>query len=180
MTFLQQQLFATPKWLVDPTIISYTNDNSITTISTLQDGILARLLSNTTLAKLLRFEAEKNNAYTATEMINDLKRGIWSELANRQPIDMYRRNLQKSYVDRLIRLVNPETGATAIVVTAGGLGGAQQAVSRNNDVVSIAKMQLRSLANEIRSALSSYKEGTTRAHLMDELDRINQALDPNK
>jgi len=179
MAFLQQQLFNTPKWLIDENITKYTGDNGITTIASLQDAVLARLINNTTIAKLLRFEAEGENAYSAMEMMSDLKKGIWSEVAARQPIDIYRRNLQKSYVDRLIRIVDPAPAATA-AVAAGGFGGAQQAATRNNDVVSISKMQLRSLASEIRAALPSYKEGITRAHLMDVLDRINEALNPNK
>jgi hypothetical protein len=179
MSFLQQQLFNTPKWLIDESVIKYTGDNGITTIANLQDAVLARLINNTTISKLLRFEAEGENAYSAMEMMNDLKRGIWSELAARKPIDMYRRNLQKSYVDRLTRIVNPEP-QSAVTVVAGGFGGAQQVASRNNDVVSVSKAQLRSLASEIKAALPSYKEGITRAHLMDVLDRINEALNPHK
>ena len=175
--FLQEQLFKTPKWLISNKITSYTGDNPLTTIATLQDNTLGRLISHTTLSKLLRYEAEETNPYTATEMLNDLKRGIWSELTTRQSIDIYRRNLQKAYAERLIRIVNPETTTTP-VVTFGG--AATPVVSRTNDVISIAKMQLRSLQADIRAALPAYKDATSRAHLMDISDRITSALDPNK
>ena len=41
------------------------------------------------------------NSYTLTEMMSDLNNGIWSELKNGKFIDIYRRNLQKSYISRV-------------------------------------------------------------------------------
>ncbi len=94
----------------------------------------------------------------------------------KQAIDIYRRNLQKAYVERLIRVANPEPVTTAIVFP-----GASPAVnSRTSDVMSIAKMGLRSLQAEIRGALPAYKDAMSRAHLQDVNDRITAALDPTK
>jgi hypothetical protein len=178
MNFLQTQLFRTPTWLVDNRVTNYTGDNSLTTIGGIQDNILGRLISANTLNKLLRFEAEGTNPYTANEMLTDLKKGIWSELTAHQAIDIYRRNLQKAHIERLIRLANPEPAAATAAF--GGFGGAPVTVSRTNDAISIAKMQLRTLQAEVRAALPSYKDASTRAHLMDVNDRITAALDPNK
>lgn len=184
MAFLQENLFKTPKWLINPQINNLMDNSSpLTVISRVQDPTLTRLLSNNTFEKLLRFEAEEpGNAYTATDMLNDLKKGIWSELAARQPIDIYRRNLQKSFVEKLITIITPTaTSAITIVTTAQGRGfGGSTPYSKTSDVMSIAKMQLRSLASEIRAALPSYTDGSSRAHLQDELDRINEALNPAK
>ena len=183
MAFLHEQLFKTPKWMINPEIISLTGGNSLTTISTVQDNTLTRLLSNSTISKLLRFEAEETNAYTPTEMITDLKKSIWTELPAHQPIDIYRRNLQKSFVDKLINIVNPDNTSTSVAAAStqgrGGFG-ASTAYSKTSDVVSIAKMQLRSLSAEIRAALPSYTDGSSRAHLQDEMDRITTALNPVK
>lgn len=178
MRFLHEQLFKTPKWLIDNNISDYTNDNPLTIIGTVQDNILGRLISAGTFGKLLRFEAEESNAYTASEMMADLKRGVWNELSTKQSIDIYRRNLQKAYVERLIRVLNPPP-----VTAATGFGGASATPAvniRTNDVMSIAKMELRSLQAEIRSALPSYKDAMSRAHLQDVNDRITGALDPTK
>ena len=77
MQFLQQQLFTTPKWLLDKKLYSLTGAGDMSTISGLQLGILNRLLSNATLDKLLQSEAfDPTKAYTATEMITDLSKGI--------------------------------------------------------------------------------------------------------
>lgn len=177
--FLQDQLFRTPKWLVSEKITAYTADNPITTIGTLQDNILGRLISHTTLSKLLRFEEAATNAYTANEMLSDLKRGIWSELATRQSIDMYRRNLQKAYAERLISIVKPSATPSGAITFSFGTSTAPT-ISRTNDVISLAKMQLRLLQSDIRAALPAYRDATSRAHLMDVSDRITAALDPAK
>jgi hypothetical protein len=181
MQFLQEQLFKTPEWIVDNNIAEYTGGNKLSIISNLQDGTLTRLLGNSTMNKLFRFEAEGKNPYTATEMMTDLRKGIWSELATRQAIDIYRRNLQKSYTEKLIN--NLEPAATGAPVVAGGRGGGFSAgtnYSQTSDAVSVAKAQLRQLAADIKLALPAYKDAASRAHLQDVLDRIMEALDPKK
>jgi hypothetical protein len=46
--------------------------------------------------------------------------------------------------------------------------------------MSIAKAQLRSIALEIKTALPAYKDAGSKAHLLDALDRISEALDPKR
>jgi len=178
MQFLQAQLFKTPKWLIDNTISNYTGTNKLTTISTVQNNILNRVISNNTFNKLFRFEAEGKSAYSASEMLTDLRKGIWSELASHQPIDIYRRSLQKSFVESLGRIINPEPGFS-IVLTPIGFSAPTMS-SKTSDAMSIAKAQLRSVAADIRTALPNYRDANSRAHLQDVLDRITQALDPQK
>lgn len=177
MQFLQDQLFKTPKWIVDNNISDYTNDNKLTVISNLQSAIVNRLVSNSTLNKLFRFEAEQpNNAYTATEMLTGLRKGIWNELTTKKPIDIYRRNLQKIYVEALDNLINPDARGGLQISFGAVLFPAMN--PRTTDAISVAKAQLRSLATEIRAALPSYKDAISRAHLQDVLDRIDESLRP--
>jgi len=176
MQFLQDQLFKTPRWLIAPQIANLTGTNALTTINGLQDNTLARLTSHATLNKLLRSEAEQNNAYTANEMLTDLRRGIWSELTARQPIDIYRRNLQKSFVERMVRAIVPEASSNS----QGGAATVGSSFTRTTDAISLAKAQLRSLQADIRAALPTYKDAASRAHLQDVNDRITMALDPTR
>ncbi|MBO9681909.1 MAG: zinc-dependent metalloprotease [Flavisolibacter sp.] len=177
MRFLQAQLFKTPKWIIDNNIPSYTNDNKLTVISSLQAATLNRLTNNSTLNKLFRFEAESpSTAYTATEMLTDLRKGIWSELVTKQPIDIYRRNLQKAYIESITRLISPDSGGGIVISLGGTLSSSSS--SRTTDAISIAKAQLRIVASEIRTALPLYKDASSRAHLQDVLDRINNTLNP--
>ena len=178
MAFLQKQLFTTPTWLIDNNISNYTGNNKLNTVSNVQNSVLSRLLGNSTFEKLFRFEEESNAAYTANEMVTDLRKGIWSELAARKPIDIYRRNLQKMFVERLITNLEPApAGASA---TASRFGASSANYSKTNDAMSVAKLQLRLLAADIRAALPLYKETNSRAHLLDVQDRINDVLEGKK
>ena len=176
MQFLHENLFKTPKWLVNNDISDYTGDNKLSVVNNLQSSILNRLISTSTFNKLFRFEAqEPASAYTASEMLNDLKRGIWSELAARQPIDIYRRNLQKAHLEALTRIVNPEQSTTGLQISFGPVTPTN---SKTTDAMSVVKAQLRQLQTDIRSSLASYRDAASRAHLQDVLDRINLALNP--
>lgn len=173
MKFLQDQLFTTPKWIVDNNISNYTGSNKLTTIGNIQTSILNRLVNNNTFNKLFRFEAENNKAYTATEMLNDLRKGIWSELPAHKSIDIYRRGLQKSFVESLDNIIDPTPkGAVSFSF------GPAPVNNQTTDGISIAKAQLRILTAEIRAALPLYKDASSRAHLQDVLDRINETLNP--
>jgi hypothetical protein len=89
LQFLQNQLFKTPNWLIQSKIAGLTGANALTTINNVQSNALNRLLSNSTFNKLFRYEASgEANPYTASEMIDDLRKGIWSELVSRKAIDI--------------------------------------------------------------------------------------------
>ena len=47
-----------------------------------------------------------NDSYSLIEMLNDLQSGIWSELRTYSAITVYRRNLQKAYIERMDYLIN--------------------------------------------------------------------------
>ncbi|HSN60805.1 MAG TPA: hypothetical protein VLR49_07710, partial [Ferruginibacter sp.] len=149
----------------------------IATISMVQSGVIDRLLSNTTFDKLIRAQEENAAAYSVNEMVTDVRKSIYSELATRKPIDVYRRNLQKMFAERL--MTNMEDGNNAGVLVIGGRGGSGSAnYNKNSDAKSIARMQLKMLATEIKSAQPFYQDLLSKAHLEDLLYRINSSLDP--
>src|SRR6185436_1761775 len=115
--FLNKQLFTTPTWLINPDIYSRTGLNGLTVIGGIQDNTLRNLFNARTLNNLIEAEAEQgSNAYQLIELFADLKKGIWSELPGRKPIDIYRRSLQKSYVNMLTSLLSPPSGVQAVSI----------------------------------------------------------------
>ena len=149
----------------------------MTVIATLQQTVLNRLISTSTLDKLLQFEAfDAQKAYTVNEMLNDLKKGIWSELATSSPIDIYRRNLQKIYVEELIDFIKPPTQAPG----AGIQLGQQPSFSKTNDGLSIVKGHMRSLAAQINASAARTQDGSSKLHLQDLYSRLNDALKADK
>ncbi len=176
--FLQAHLFTTPLWLKQRKIEGLIGTNVMTTILGVQNNILGRLLNNNTFNKLFRHEASGNrNVYTASEMVTDLRKGIWRELATRKPIDIYRRNLQKAFVEQLTGSLKSD-GMPVISFSSSRGFSLPSDFSRTTDAVSIVKAQLRTLQSEIRAALPAYKDAASRAHLLDVNDRITEVLDP--
>jgi hypothetical protein len=176
--FLNKQLFATPSWLINNDIYSRTGLSGLSVIGNIQDGMLNRLLSNRTLNKLVEAEASLgNNAYQVIELLNDLKKGIWSELAARKAVDIYRRNLQKSYVNILSNLLKPPPPSQTMVTT--GISITISGGSDKTDVISVVKAHLSALRNEINTAGAVIADPMTKYHLQDISKRIDKALNPN-
>lgn len=176
MVFLNRQLFTTPAWLINNTAINTrTGNNSIATIATRQEAVLSRIVSGATFAKLIRAEAESGNkAYTMIEMMDDLQRGIWSELHNNCAIDVYRRNLQKSYIERIGSLISQNFSGSGVMIFNFG----PTIDISKSDIISILRGNLRSLKVDIIKAMPSKKDKMSQYHLQDIIDRINKILDP--
>lgn len=159
MAFFDRQLFTTPTWLLDKTILDNTGRDPIYVITLLQIPVINQILSNATLNKLITAEAiDGADVYKITDLMADLNASIFSELKTNTAVDVYRRNLQKNYLARLIAIVSGP-GANA----------------SNNDVSSVVKGELKALAVSIKKAASN-ANGQTKAHLDDLADRIDTAL----
>lgn len=177
MTFLNRQLFTTPSWLINEKISGLIGDNSVATIGARQEAVLNRLTSSSNFAKLIRAEAALGNkAYGLLEMINDLQQGIWSEVYNRKPVDVYRRNLQKAFIEKIGSIVNQPSQSTGGLVFVFNFGPTID--NKKSDVISVLKGTIRSLKSDINNAMPSIQDKMTRYHLMDVSDRISQILDP--
>lgn len=184
MDFLNRQLFITPKWMLNQSILDNIDQNPLEVVSRLQGSTLNRLLSNNTLSKLVAAEATDGaTAYKITDLFTDLNGSIFTELKSNATIDVYRRNLQKAYVDKLIAIVKPAAPApTAVNAVLTGRGGniPSGLSASQSDVISVVKGQLRDLDKSIKSAAGSQGDTLSKYHLQDLSDRIEAALDNNK
>lgn len=175
--FLNDQVFTTPKWLLDKDILSRTGNNATTIVSARQNPVLDRILGSNTLVKLINNEANDGaTSYQATAFLNDVKKGIFSEVYSRKNIDVFRRNLQKSYVDHIIQLISAkeQSSMSGMII----MFGPAPADPTKSDVSSIARAHLVSLRNDIRAAAATIQDPLSRYHLSDLAERISQALDP--
>lgn len=170
--FLNKQLFTTPKWLINQDLLSRFGGDGVSLISTRQEPVLDRLMSTNTLNKLISGEAAAGaKAYSATEMLNDLKKSIFSEISAHQSVDVYRRNLQRAYVDNLAELVAPPAPSNPMAMF-----GYAPANPSKSDAAGIGRAQLIALRTELRAAAGG--DAMTRNHVQDLIARISKALDP--
>jgi len=166
LAFLNVQLFTTPSWLINKDVIEKLGVDPISSIGRIQKSVISHLISKSTFDKMLRDEAYNGStAYTAFQMLDYLKKSIWSELGSGKAVDIYRRNLQNSYVDALIPLLGNTNLATLTF-------------NRNSsDASGIARVHLLTLKSEISKAIRM-SSGVTKAHYIDLLAKITEALNP--
>ena len=169
MRFLQAELFATPVWLINKNIFALTGSGNGSSIPKIQDAALAKLINAATLDKLIQFEHfDPHHAYTAQEMMGALSKGIWQELDNHRSIDIYRRDLQKAYVEKLINYIKPPVQDQRSPNFQG--------VPKTNDGLSIVKGEAKSLLHKIRTAMTYETDLMTKDHLQDCADRLKEGL----
>jgi len=179
--FLNKQLFETPSWLLDKNILNKINDPvSTEAVANIQTSTLNGLLNASRMNRMSicgnRFGLA--DTYQVDEMLDDVKKGVWSELVTKKPTDNLRRNLQKTYVETLISIINP-TSSAATNLPAGFLILFGTNV-KNTDVPSIVRAHLTILRSEIIAAIPETKDKMSKYHLQDVAERIRRALDPYK
>jgi hypothetical protein len=173
MQFLQEQLFTTPTWLIDNKLYSLSGNGDYSAVGKLQGSILWQLLSVDRFNKLIQQQLfDPATAYTPSEMLGDLYKGVFSELPAHKSIDIYRRNLQKMYVDDIARLI-PGSGGGGITISAGP---AAPTADKTNDVLSVLKAHGKALAAEVKAAIPVAPDAATRIHLQDIYERLDKTL----
>ena len=174
--FINANLFQTPTWLINQDIYGKVGMSGLTVIGSIQDQVLNRLLGSRTLTKLIDAEgAMGNRAYQVMDLLGDLKKGIWNELSARKPVDIYRRNLQKSYTNILLGLLKPASST----VTFGSITVSTGNTAEKTDIKSVVRAHLVQLRNEINSGAAVISDPMTKYHLQDLSRRIDIVLNPN-
>ena len=179
MNFLQTQLFATPKWILDNNILNkISNPVANERLQTVQTNVLKSLLDKGRLYRLTTSTTRFSNAsYALHDMMEDTRKGLFTELTSHQATDVFRRNLQKTYVSQLGDLINPSAAPTA-AAAAGALRMGPAVDVENTDVISEAKAQLKKLAASIQANKGSINDASSVSHFDDLQDRIKHILDP--
>ena len=153
-------------------------------IGNAQNRVLNALLKDQRMDRLLELQALAKNpadAYPLPAFLDDVRHGIWSELASAHPdIDIYRRTLQNNYLTLIDRKLNPpETAAAAGGRGAGG-GGRGGAQPLSDEAKYELRGELLSLQADIRSAIPKTTDRETRWHLQGADHRIDDILNPKK
>jgi hypothetical protein len=158
MEFLNQNVFKTPTWLIDTAVLARIGESPTQTIGGLHAQALNHLLNPQTLTRIAVNEAMyPDKAYRLHEYFADLDRMMWGELKANAPIDIYRRNLQRSYVDKLVEL-------------AGKPGRDYR------DVGPILKARMSDIHSAISKSLPKMKDSMSAYHLKYIQDKLAAAI----
>ena len=177
LSFLQQELFQTPTWLLEAEILNKIDfAGAVDRTRRTQTRIINSILDFGRMARMIENEAlNGTQAYTLVSMMNDLQDGLWSELSKGIKIDTYRRNLQRAYIDRLSYLMtNSQTPATGWART---YGNQTRVLVSQSDIRSVARGQLNKLKKDFEKGMKRVSDTNTKYHLQDAISRINIILD---
>jgi hypothetical protein len=184
ITFLNANAFATPSFFITDDILRRIEvEGALRRINQAQGSVINTLFNDRRLERLAEFEAlarRPADAYALTEMLADVRTGIWSEiLGARVTIDPFRRELQRSYLAAARTKINPPpftppAGAPQQFIQ---LLGPARATS---DIKAAFRAELRTLDTDLQRAQGRATDRMTRAHLQDARDQIRDILDPQR
>ncbi len=177
--FLNSQLFITPEWLLDQNILNKIKpETGVEAIKALQEYAIVSLFAGDRAVRLMETGVSSKN-YTLDALFTDVASGIWSELKGGKTIDIYRRNLQKVYTEKLISLLKPGKTTVNAIPVGATYGFNSRSVDLNEtDLPSISRAHLEISKSKIQAALPKTTDKLTTYHLQDMLVRIKMALDP--
>lgn len=175
--FINKELFATPKWLMDEKIISRIGDfGALERIRGVQVGTLNGILEWGKLGRMIENEAlNGKDAYTMFELFDDLRAGIWTELNSGRAIDVHRRSLQRAHIERLELLMTGNEPALPAQFRA--FAGPQINASQS-DIRPMVRGELKTLERQISAAIGRTSDRASKLHLEDALARVKKILDP--
>ena len=160
MVWLHKNAFETQDWLINPEILANINENGYTErILSLQNRQLYTLLNPNKLEMMIDAEVIDSKTYTALDMIRDLRTGIFSETNYTKNVDVFRRNLQKSMINRMGILLNSKD-------------------NQNSDISSIVRGELEALNFQLTVAKNRGVNRITKYHYRDCLANIKEILNP--
>jgi len=177
MKFLQDQLFATPEWLLDSSIFNKIEfDGSVERLRKYQVRTLNNILDFGRMARLIENETINKDAYGLLDMMTDLKAGVFKELNRGDRIDIYRRNLQRAYVNRMEYLM---TAKQSSIPSEYKNWINHSAINvEQSDIRPVVRAELNNLKKDIQRAMGRTSDKMSRYHLQDLLERIDLILDP--
>lgn len=177
VAFLNENVFKTPTFLIRPEIASRIEAGGmVTRINGAQGRVLNSLLDDQRLNRLVEIESRGGDAYPLATMLEDLRKGVWSELGQgRVVIDAYRRGLQNAHIAAVDRKLN---GAPAAVNPLFAQFGITPPRPLSDDAKSQLRGDLAALRAQVKAAIAKAGDAATRNHLTAADYRMGRALDP--
>ena len=179
MEFLREYAFSDPTWQLNSEIVDRVNQSDfVDSFRNRQVAVLNRIVDPQKLARLIEFENRSSNeVYTPFEFMDDVRDAIWFELDSNSDISVYRRNLQRAYVERMEYLMTNELQSIPAAFRQF-LGWTQVNVSQS-DIRPIVRDQLELLLADVQQTTNNVNDRRTRVHLNDIERRIENILDPS-
>ena len=168
--WLHQNAFETPDWLIDRSILKNINYAGYTDrLRSLQSRHLNNLLDFERLGRLIDHNALDAASYSALELLSDVRLGIWSETKATSNVSVFRRNLQRVYLDRMTYLMTEDIDRER---------SRQYFNVNQSDVRALVRGELNQLKRTLSAASKMALDTETKYHYRDCIERIEHLLNP--
>ncbi|WP_222536870.1 zinc-dependent metalloprotease [Pedobacter polysacchareus] len=174
--FLNKELFNTPLWIFDQHVLNkFRKPAKREQYQKMQDNALSYLISPARLFRMnnAAMRYGKAQVYSIDELFSDLNKGMWAEVKNQQPVDSYKRALQKAQIGYMIK--SAQDGDKLPDLTKPGLEELA-----GTDVPVILRAHLKTIMDQCNAALPAYKDPEMVGHLKYVSARIDKFLDLDK
>lgn len=166
--FMGRNVIMPPLWLYPAAIADKIKLTPMEEICSLQNNLLNNLLNPGILYNVLQKSVESNDNYTVPAYLNDVKKAAWRKFTGNNAQDVYLRNAQRAYVDRLVMILRPKS------LEEGKMPGNAE----RSDARLYVRLHLQQLRTEVvQMAAAGSLEA---AHKQDLLTQIDKALNPEK
>jgi hypothetical protein len=175
MDWLADYGWTSPSWMLNYEVLDRINESSVVNdIRSHQTSLLNSVADPGMLGRLIEWDARSGeDTYTPFELMDDLRHAIWSEIDSNTPeIDVFRRNLQRGYIERMEYLMTEEPSVSAQFSQFFSIN---VDVSQS-DIRPIVREQLETLEDDVAQAISRANDRATRTHLVDVEQRIDNVL----
>lgn len=176
VSFLHRHLFTPPLWLFDKSVVNRIKaENGVKQLGDLQKRTINSLYRTDRLQRLIDSEAAVVGAYGLEEFFGDMQKGIWAEARIGGALNVYRRNLQKIHLEKLIALLSEGKESNAVISTY--FRSTSSVDPMMSDIRSLAMGSLKELHGDLEKASKKAGDRMSRFHYQDCLHRIEEALD---
>jgi hypothetical protein len=162
--YLVANAFQTPTMMVRPEILRRIEPSGIIDrVRNAQSSVMNSLIQNARIDRMVEQVAlDGPAAYSPLDFLTELRYGVWAEVPKSGTnIDIFRRNLQRTYLTIMDNRLNGPTAPSA-------------------EVRSLLKGELRAVGEMVDTALRSggNRDEATMRHLRDVIDEVSTILDP--
>jgi hypothetical protein len=173
MNWLQANAFASPTWIVNINTLKNTNFAGYTEMfRNMQVRHLNNLLSLGRIGRLMDNEILGADTYKALDLFKDTRKGIWKETNTAANVTIYRRNLQRAYIDRMAFLMTEEIKPTDRSIIYYNVS--------QSDLRALVRGELNVLKKSLSAAKALGVNTETKYHYEDCIKRIDLILNPIK
>lgn len=171
MSWLQTNAFASPTWIVNINTLKNTNYAGYTErFRNIQVRQLDNLMSLSRIGRLMDNEILGADTYKALDFFKDLRKGIWKEAGSPANVTIYRRNLQRAYIDRMAFLMTEELKPNDRFATYYNVS--------QSDLRALVRGELSALKKSLTAAKAFGSSAETQYHYEDCIKRIDLILNP--